>query len=402
MARSIASIDVCAVKEPSMQASRPRIPAFRWAPWRIGRANVNSCPVLRAGVNASWGRFCGIAISLLFFLDGRVVGQYPKADTLKRELERVLHSLDGRRVTFVQAIVGSPEVGGGTEAILETSPDGRYRRTSFRAKVVIKGEPDEIREYDVASYVSVVEPWGFRCETNAFDRRLVQPTYSKGVHWDHGAGRTDCRAFIGESLVGTIRGHPFTEIFELGTATIGDASEPGARWSAKCELPGSVTVSYNFTDDVLLHSIVWAQGQGEMLPARIDKWGPYQFDVVDGKSCATLIPTSYFRPGDGASATGGIRVVRNEATTVSLGKRVQFDRLQVPDETSVLVYGDEAIRYEFRSGEVVKIGDADAVAAAESARFLNPHPVWSRRNVILGSILIVATVVLVFYRIRGG
>jgi hypothetical protein len=368
----------------------------------MARSIASSRPVLRAGANASWGRFCGIAISLLLFLVGRVAGQYPKPDTLKLELERVLHSLDGRRVTFVQAIVGSPEVGGGTEAILETSTDGRYRRTSFRARMVIKGEAEEIREYDVASYISVVEPWGFRFETNAFDRRVVQPTYSQGVHWDHGAGRTDCRAFIGESLVGTIRGHPFTEIFEIGGATIGNASEPGAQWSAKCELPGSVTVTYNFTDKVLLHSIVWAQGQGEMLPARIDKWGPFQFDVVDGKSCATFIPTSYFRPGDGASSSGGIRVVRNEATTAAFGKRIQFDGFQIPNETSVLVYGDEAIRYEFRSGEVVKIGDADAVAAAESARFLNPHPVWSRRNVILGSILIVATVVFVFCRIRGG
>jgi hypothetical protein len=36
------AFDDCAVNKLSIQASLPRIPGFRWAPWRIGRANVDN------------------------------------------------------------------------------------------------------------------------------------------------------------------------------------------------------------------------------------------------------------------------------------------------------------------------------------------------------------------------
>jgi hypothetical protein len=44
------SFNVCAVNELSIQAGMPRIPGFHWAPWRIGRANVNNSQ------DRPWGR----------------------------------------------------------------------------------------------------------------------------------------------------------------------------------------------------------------------------------------------------------------------------------------------------------------------------------------------------------
>ncbi len=356
-----------------------------------------------------------LAVTASFWLIAREANaQLPTLDELGPEIHRFEHAFDGYRVEISRSANGipsSPDTFPFPD-VLETSEDGNFRRALNQWVTNDRQDNGEtVRNVrQCAKYISTKEPWGFSATKYSPNPVHLVLTYSHGVRWKHTV-RALARSFPGDLLVGSIGGHPLSEYVKEGTCVVKPTGDGGSSALLEITAPNRDVVTVEFSNDGFIKGIEFKEkiDPEEIEPEfktagfpmnKTNKAFPIEYQMIDGRRMVASYAGSSV--ADQNSWTGETKVVSVVPFKKRLGKRIDIDAMEIPNNKFVQVFGEEAIRNEYRNGSIVKIGDPNAIELAKDARFRNPNPLFGVRNMVLGAFLTTMLGIFVWVRIRSG
>jgi hypothetical protein len=181
-------------------------------------------------------------------------------------------------------------------------------------------------------------------------------------------------------------------------------------WVLNCDHPVGASVQFFFQHQPLqLIGLTWKRVEGDQfrlgpifLKPRVmtsGQWvsatyGPIEYGDFFDRTLPISMPFSGNSSEPNSKVSGSHRFSNYNLLENDLSSKIEFPTFQLPEDGErVTSQGEEAIRYEVRDGELVKIVDSQAIASARRSRFFNSAfgSVWWYS---IGAILVI--IILVF------